>query len=281
MANRKISQAGLDLIKQFEGCRLTAYQCSAGVWTIGYGHTAGVRKGMKITQAQADAYLKQDVAKFEKYVNNASYVPFTDKLNQNQFDALVSFVFNLGQGNLMKLCKGRTINQVPAVMQQYCKANGKTLPGLQRRRKAEAALYNKKVQSSTGTTTKQTYEAGKWYTVLEEIPVRNGYYGQPGKYQYLSEALKSICNSRDGIGYVKVGKIICPTEVKTFDDGLSGSSWMRRSHAWLWEWMEKLILYSQYKNVSVQFRVAFRVASCCTSRTFMVEDCVVSTNEKC
>lgn len=219
MANRKISQAGLDLIKQFEGCRLTAYQCSAGVWTIGYGHTAGVRKGMKITQAQADAYLKQDVAKFEKYVNNASYVPFTDKLNQNQFDALVSFVFNLGQGNLMKLCKGRTINQVPAVMQQYCKANGKTLPGLQRRRKAEAALYNKKVQSSTGTTTKQTYEAGKWYTVLEEIPVRNGYYGQPGKYQYLSEALKSICNSRDGIGYIKAGKIICPTEVKTFDDG--------------------------------------------------------------
>ena len=224
MANRKISQAGLDLIKQFEGCRLVAYQCSAGVWTIGYGHTAGVHRGMKITQAQADAYLKQDVAKFEKYVNNASYVPFTSKLNQNQFDALVSFVFNLGQGNLMKLCKGRTINQIPSAMQQYCKANGKTLPGLQRRRKAEAALYNKKVQSSTGTTTKQTYEAGKWYTVLEEIPVRNGYYGQPGKYQYLSEQLKNICNSRDGIGYIKAGKIICPVEVKTFDDG---SVWMK------------------------------------------------------
>ena len=224
MANRKISQAGLDLIKQFEGCRLTAYQCSAGVWTIGYGHTAGVHRGMKITQAQADAYLKQDVAKCEKYVNNASYVPFTSKLNQNQFDALVSFVFNLGQGNLMKLCKGRTINQIPSAMQQYCKANGKTLPGLQRRRKAEAALYNKKVQSSTGTTTKQTYEAGKWYTVLEEIPVRNGYYGQPGKYQYLSEQLKNICNSRDGIGYIKAGKIICPVEVKTFDDG---SVWMK------------------------------------------------------
>lgn len=219
MANRKISQAGLDLIKQFEGCRLVAYQCSAGVWTIGYGHTVGVHRGMKITQAQAEAYLKQDVAKFEKYVNNASYVPFTARLNQNQFNALVSFAFNLGQGNLMKLCKGRIINQVPAAMPQYCKANGKTLPGLQRRRKAEATLYNKKVQSCTSTTTKQTYEADKWYTVLEEIPVRNGYYGQPGKYQYLSEQLKSICNSRDGIGYIKAGKIICPTEVKTFDDG--------------------------------------------------------------
>lgn len=151
MANRKIGQAGLTLIKQFEGCRLVAYQCSAGVWTIGYGHTAGVHKGMKITQAQADEYLKHDVAKFEKYVNNPSYVPFTDKLNQNQFDALVSFAFNLGQGNVKKLCVGRNINQIPSAMQQYCKAAGKTLPGLQRRRKAEAALYNKKVENCTGT----------------------------------------------------------------------------------------------------------------------------------
>lgn len=153
MANRKIGQAGLALIKQFEGCRLTAYQCSAGVWTIGYGHTAGVHKGMKITQAQAEEYLKHDVAKFEKYVNNPSYVPFTDKLNQNQFDALVSFAFNLGQGNVKKLCTGRTMNQIPSAMQRYCKAAGKTLPGLQRRRKAEAALYNKKVESCTGATT--------------------------------------------------------------------------------------------------------------------------------
>lgn len=153
MANRKIGQAGLALIKQFEGCRLAAYQCSAGVWTIGYGHTAGVHKGMKITQAQADKYLKQDVAKFEKYINNLSYVPFTAQLNQNQFDALVSFAFNLGQGNVKKMCTGRTINQIPSAMQQYCKAAGKTLPGLQRRRKAEAALYNKKVESYTGATT--------------------------------------------------------------------------------------------------------------------------------
>lgn len=159
MANRKIGQAGLALIKQFEGCRLAAYQCSAGVWTIGYGHTAGVHKGMKITQAQAEEYLKHDVAKFEKYVNNPSYVPFTDKLNQNQFDALVSFAFNLGQGNVKKLCTGRVMNQIPSAMQQYCKAAGKTLPGLQRRRKAEAALYNKKAESCTGATTTTVKES--------------------------------------------------------------------------------------------------------------------------
>ena len=106
---------------------------------------------MKISQAQADAFLKQDIAKFEKYINNPSYVPFTEQLNQNQFDALVSFAFNLGQGNVKKLCVGRNINQIPSAMQKYCKAAGRILPGLQRRRKAEAALYNKKVEDCTGT----------------------------------------------------------------------------------------------------------------------------------
>lgn len=150
MANRKIGQAGLALIKQYEGCRLAAYKCSAGVWTIGYGHTAGVHSGMTITQAQADAYLQQDIAKFEGYANNPAYVPITEQLNQNQFDALVSFAFNLGAGNLRKLCKGRTAAQIALAMPSYNKAAGKVLAGLTRRRKAEQALFNKAV-SCTGT----------------------------------------------------------------------------------------------------------------------------------
>ena len=149
MANRKIGQAGLALIKQYEGCRLAAYRCAAGVWTIGYGHTAGVHSGMTITQAQADAYLRQDIAKFEGYVNNPAYVPITANLNQNQFDALVSFAFNLGAGNLRKLCKGRTAAQIAQAMTQYCKANGKVLAGLRRRRAAEQALFNKPVSAAT------------------------------------------------------------------------------------------------------------------------------------
>lgn len=149
MANRKIGQAGLALIKQYEGCRLAAYRCAAGVWTIGYGHTAGVHSGMTITQAQADAYLQQDIAKFEGYVNNPAYVPITANLNQNQFDALVSFAFNLGAGNLRKLCKGRTAAQIAQAMTQYCKANGKVLAGLKRRRAAEQALFNKPVSAAT------------------------------------------------------------------------------------------------------------------------------------
>ncbi len=142
MAYRKIGQAGLKLIMEFEGCRLAAYQCAAGVWTIGYGHTAGVYKGMTITQAQAEEYLKQDVAKFEKYVNNATYVPITASLTQNQFDALVSFAYNCGAGNVKKLCKGRIAAQISTAMLQYCKANGKTLAGLKRRREAEQKLFN-------------------------------------------------------------------------------------------------------------------------------------------
>lgn len=156
MANKRIGQAGLDLIKQYEGCRLAAYRCAAGVWTIGYGHTAGVHSGMTITQAQADAYLQQDIAKFEGYVNNPAYVPITANLNQNQFDALVSFAFNLGAGNLRKLCKGRTAAQIAQAMTQYCKANGKVLAGLKRRRAAEQALFNKPVSAATPTQNQNT-----------------------------------------------------------------------------------------------------------------------------
>ena len=156
MANKRIGQAGLDLIKQYEGCRLAAYRCAAGVWTIGYGHTAGVHSGMTITQAQADAYLQQDIAKFEGYVNNPTYVPITEQLNQNQFDALVSFAFNLGAGNLRKLCKGRTAAQIAQAMTQYCKANGKVLAGLRRRRAAEQALFNKPVSAATPAQNQNT-----------------------------------------------------------------------------------------------------------------------------
>ena len=158
MANKRIGQAGLALIKQYEGCRLAAYRCAAGVWTIGYGHTAGVHSGMTITQARADAYLQQDIAKFEGYVNNPAYVPITANLNQNQFDALVSFAFNLGAGNLRKLCKGRTAAQIAQAMTQYCKANGKVLAGLKRRRAAEQALFNKPVSGTAAPAQNQNTE---------------------------------------------------------------------------------------------------------------------------
>lgn len=108
---------------------------------------------MTITQAQAEEYLKQDVAKFEKYVNNATYVPITAALTQNQFDALVSFAYNCGAGNVKKLCKGRTAAQIATAMLQYCKANGKVLAGLKRRREAEQKLFNTPDTGTMAATT--------------------------------------------------------------------------------------------------------------------------------
>lgn len=132
----KTNSAGLKLIKEFEGCRLKAYKCPAGVWTIGYGHTAGVKEGDVITQAKADEYLKKDLQMYESYVSNSSL-----ELNENQFSALVSFTYNCGAGNLMTLIKGRSLSQIADALLLYNKANGKTLTGLIRRRKAERELF--------------------------------------------------------------------------------------------------------------------------------------------
>ena len=98
----KTSQKGINLITSFEGCSTKAYWDKYGkVWTIGYGHTGpDVSEGQIITNQQAENLLKNDLKRFESYVNNKSYVPHI--LNQNQFDALVSFSYNCGQGNLKK-----------------------------------------------------------------------------------------------------------------------------------------------------------------------------------
>ena len=135
----KISETGLNLIKQFEGCRLTAYKDSAGIPTIGYGHTKGVKLGQKITQAQADEYLRQDVASAEKAVSKYKY-----SYNINQFSALVSFTYNCGAGNLKKITNSgtRTLEQISARLPNYNKAGGHVLAGLIRRRAAEKKLFD-------------------------------------------------------------------------------------------------------------------------------------------
>ena len=134
----KTSPNGIALIKKFDGCRLTAYKCPAGVWTIGWGHTAGVKEGQKITQEQADKYLVEDLKAFEKYVINLNL-----PLNQNQFDALVSFTYNCGPGNLKTLVRNRTLQQIADALLLYNKSAGVTLNGLVRRRKEERGLFLK------------------------------------------------------------------------------------------------------------------------------------------
>ena len=138
----KTSKTGIDLIKRFEGCRLQAYKCAAGVWTIGYGHTNGVKSTNVITQEKAEELLKKDLEKFEKNVEkyNEKY-----KWSQNEFDALVSFAFNIG--SIDKLTAGGTRNRatIAEKMLLYNNAGGKVLPGLTERRKAEQKLFLTKV----------------------------------------------------------------------------------------------------------------------------------------
>ena len=140
-----ISQEGLSLIKKFEGCEYNAYKCAAGVWTIGYGHTAGVKEGDLVTQQEADKILEEDMKEYESYRKSA----VTVDLNQNQFDSLVSWVFNLGPSNLSSSTLLTKINNkdwdnVPEQIKRWNKAGGKVLEGLIRRREAEALLFENK-----------------------------------------------------------------------------------------------------------------------------------------
>lgn len=138
-----ISDAGVELVAKFEGCRLEAYKCPAGVWTIGYGHTAGVKEGDTLpSKEQAKTLLKEDLAKYAASVNNCvkkGLISFP--LNQNQFDALTSFCYNCGAGNLQKLVSGRDAATVAEKLLAYNKGGGKVLAGLVRRREEERALF--------------------------------------------------------------------------------------------------------------------------------------------
>ena len=167
----KISTTGLNLIKSYEGCRLTAYKAvsTEKYYTIGYGHYgADVKKSMKITQAQADAYLVADLEKFEDKVNKyqAKY-----NFNQNQFDALVSFAYNVGSIDQLTANGTRTIAQISAKIPEYCKSGGKVLSGLVKRRAAEKRLFNTAVANSK--------------PVVAQPTIKNGSKGAQAKYLQL------------------------------------------------------------------------------------------------
>lgn len=145
-----ISKQGLDLIKQFEGLRLKAYLCPAGVWTVGYGHTKGVYPGMVITEELADKFLIDDVWNFEREVESLVHVPVT----QGQFDALVSFAFNvgsdidedniaegLGDSTLLRLLNRGDYAGASDEFRKWNKSKGRVERGLTRRRAAERELF--------------------------------------------------------------------------------------------------------------------------------------------
>jgi len=140
--NMNISKEGLSLIKKFEGCELEAYLCPAGVWTIGYGHTKDVKEGDKINKEEADYLLQEEMIEYESYINDFVEVP----LNQNQFDSLCSWVYNLGPTNLKNSTMLKVLNEekyadVPQEIKRWNKAGGEVLDGLIKRREAEAKMF--------------------------------------------------------------------------------------------------------------------------------------------
>lgn len=138
----KTTERGLTLIRQFEGLRLSAYQDAVSVWTIGYGTTRGVKQGQVITKAEAEALLRADVQRFEVEVSQLVKVP----VSQNQWDALISFTYNLGAANLESSTLLRLLNTgdyagAAEQFPRWNKAGGKVLKGLVSRRAAERALF--------------------------------------------------------------------------------------------------------------------------------------------
>lgn len=138
----KTSEGGIELIKQFEGFRAKAYLCPAGVATIGYGHTGGVAMGDTIDEDEAEALLEADLRRFERSVARLVGVP----LSQGQFDALVSFTFNLGGGALQRSTLRQKLNRgdydgAAREFPKWCRAGGVKLAGLLRRRQAEMEMF--------------------------------------------------------------------------------------------------------------------------------------------
>ncbi len=139
---RTINAAGLALVRDHEGLRLEAYQDTSGIWTIGYGHIRRVRRGDCISAERANQLLEADLVEVERAVAELVKVPLTD----NQFSALVSFVFNAGEGAFAKSTLLRKLNEggyglVAACLGSWIFDNGKVLPGLVKRRAAEVALW--------------------------------------------------------------------------------------------------------------------------------------------
>jgi GH24 family phage-related lysozyme (muramidase) len=149
LSARSVSQNGINLIKQFEGCRLTAYKDPVGVWTIGYGTTSAdksitgtnIYSGLTISQATAENWLKKSLD--NKYGPKVNKYDSKYKWTQNEFDALISFAYNIGSIDQLTANGSRSRATIANKMLEYVNANHQRLPGLVRRRQAEHDLFVK------------------------------------------------------------------------------------------------------------------------------------------
>ena len=207
----QMSPEGINaLLKPFEGCKLKAYKCPAGVWTIGYGHTSAagapaVMDGMTITQKQADDILRRDLVQFETAVHEMMHQP----LNQNQFDVLVDFAYNAGAGNLrsstlLKKVNAASFNSVPAELMKWTKGGGKELPGLVRRRHAEANWW---VNGEHVETTEQSEEPSpdehEQRANPDPVPVRTMADSKQGNAALLTAGLGGMGAAKEAVAQLQ------------------------------------------------------------------------------
>lgn len=184
----KITSEVLDLIKRYEGLILNAYKDPAGVYTIGYGHTKGVKKGQIITKEQAEALLIEDIAAFERHVDKYDSIYH---FNKNQYSALVSFAYNIGNIDQLTANGSRSIKEISEKIPSYCRAGGRVLPGLVKRRAEEKLIFDRPIIEPVSTYTEET--------TLKEV-IDDIYAGKFGngseRKDKLYKAIQNLVNKR-------------------------------------------------------------------------------------
>lgn len=215
----------IKLIKQFEGCELEAYRVGGtGAWTIGYGHTNKVQAGDVITQEQADAYLAEDVAihasRVEKYQSIYNF-------NENQYNALVSFCYNVGNINGLTLNGTRTKEQILQHLGDFVYYNGRRLVGLEKRRFTEALLYNTPMEEAQ---TSCPYAIGKVYTLQANVIVRQAPYKTAKKVGYSNLTADGKKYDPDKNGSLNKGTQVTCKDV-SIDS--AGNTWIKCPSGWL------------------------------------------------
>lgn len=224
-----ISQNGVNLIKRYEGLRLKAYKpvSTEKYWTIGYGHYGSdVAENMVITEARAEELLRNDLKKFENYVNN--YVKV--ELTQNMYDSLVSFTYNCGGGSLksstlLKLLNKGDYNGAAGEFEKWTKGGGKVLPGLVKRRKEEKELFLKgTIPQKIESKPKANYIVGKTYITTENLYIRTEPNGIKKAFDLLTKNAKSHAyrDVADCAILRKGTKVTCQKVVES-----NGSTWIK------------------------------------------------------
>lgn len=186
MSTMKASQQVIDMIKSFEGLQLTAYKCAGDTWTIGYGHTTNVKEGDKISESQAEIYLQIDIQKCENHVNwyNNKY---GYGFNQNQFDALISFTFNIGNIDRLTNNGKRSKDAIGEKIVEYNKAGGQVLRGLNLRRIKEQDLYFSEIVEN------MTVEKIDMNTILHRVKDNYRILNSPNSTKRLGITENSYC----------------------------------------------------------------------------------------